>query len=108
EVLGVLTARRSGAAALLEALHQGKIARQDLTENEVRGILALKDAALTQQVESVWGKLREQTPEKLEQQLAKFRRQLTELPADRKAGQAVFEKNCMVCHRLYGQGHEVG
>src|SRR5207237_7877788 len=46
--------------------------------------------------------------EKLEQQLAKFRRQLAELPSDRKAGQAVFEKNCMVCHRLFGQGYEVG
>jgi putative membrane-bound dehydrogenase-like protein len=108
EVIGLLTGRRPWAQALLEALHKGTLARQDLTENDVRRILALRDASLAKQVEQVWGKLREQTPEKVQQQLVKFRKQLAELPGDRKAGQAVFEKSCMVCHKLHGKGHEVG
>src|SRR5262249_28066729 len=81
---------------------------QDLSENDARRMLAFKDAALTKRVEQVWGKLREQTPELVEQQLAKFRKQLAELPGDRALGQAVFEKNCMVCHKLAGKGHDVG
>jgi putative membrane-bound dehydrogenase-like protein len=108
EVIGLLSGRRPWAQALLEALHKGTVTRQDLTENDVRRLLALRDAELTRQVEQLWGKLREQTPLKVEQHLVKLRRQLAELPGDRRAGQAVFEKSCQVCHKLHGQGHEVG
>jgi putative membrane-bound dehydrogenase-like protein len=108
EVIGLLSGRRSWAKALLDALKKGTPGKQELTENDVRRILALKDAELAKKVEAVWGKIRERTPEKLEQQLAKFRKQLAEVPGDRKAGQAVFEKSCMVCHKLGGKGHEVG
>jgi putative membrane-bound dehydrogenase-like protein len=108
EVIGLLVGRRPWANALLDALEKKTLTRQDLTENDVRRLLALKDAALTKRVEGVWGKLREQTPEKVEQQLAKFRKQLADLPGDRKAGEAVFEKHCMVCHTLRGKGHAVG
>jgi putative membrane-bound dehydrogenase-like protein len=108
EVIGLLTGRKPWARHLLEAVVKGALDPKDLTENDVRRILALKDAELTKKVEAVWGKLREQTPEKLEAQLVKFRKQLAEQPGDRKAGKAVFEKNCQVCHKLNGQGHEVG
>jgi putative membrane-bound dehydrogenase-like protein len=108
EVIGLLSGRRIWAAALLDGMQKKTLSRQDVTENDVRRIMAFKDAALAKKLEQVWGKLREQTPQKVEEQLVKFRKQLAELPADRKAGQAVFEKNCMVCHKLRGQGHEVG
>jgi putative membrane-bound dehydrogenase-like protein len=108
EVIGLLTGRKPWARQLLDALDKGALDRKDLTENDVRRVLALKDDGLTKKVEAVWGKLREQTPQKLQEQLAKFRKQLAEQPGDRKAGKAVFEKNCQVCHKLNGQGHEVG
>ena len=108
EVVGLLSGRKAWAHTLLDAIKQGTVSRQDLTENHVKQMLGFKDAELTRKVELVWGKLREQTPQKLAEQLAKLRGQLATLPGDRKAGQAVFEKNCMVCHKLNGQGHTVG
>ncbi len=108
EAVGLLTGRRGWAAKLLDALEKKTLTRQDLSENDARRMLAFKDAALTKRVEQVWGKLREQTPKQVEQQLAKFRKQFAEMSGDRQAGQAVFEKNCMVCHKLFGKGHEVG
>jgi putative membrane-bound dehydrogenase-like protein len=108
EVIGLLSGRRGWARSLLEAMQKKELTRQDVTENDIRRILAFRDAELAKKVEQVWGKLREQTPQKVEEQLVKFRKQLAEHPADRKAGQAVFEKNCMVCHKLRGQGHDVG
>jgi putative membrane-bound dehydrogenase-like protein len=108
DVVGMLCGRKTWANQLLDALKKGTLTKQDLSENDVRRVLAHNDAELTKKVESIWGKLREQTPAKVEEQLVKFRRQFADMPGDRKAGQAVFEKNCMVCHKLKGQGNEVG
>jgi putative membrane-bound dehydrogenase-like protein len=108
ETIGLLVGRKKWAEALLDRLKKGPLTKQDLSENDVRRVLAHNDAELTKKVESIWGKLREQTPAKVEEQLVKFRRQFADMPGDRKAGQAVFEKNCMVCHKLKGQGNEVG
>jgi putative heme-binding domain-containing protein len=108
EVVDMLCGRKSWAIQLLDALKNGTLTKQDLSENDVRRVLSHNDAELTKKVESIWGKLREQTPAKVEEQLVKFRGQFAEMPGDRKAGQTVFEKNCMVCHKLKGQGNEVG
>jgi putative heme-binding domain-containing protein len=108
DVITLLSARKPWAHALIDALQKNVLKREDLNENDVRRLLALKDAELTKKVESIWGKLREQTPAEIEKQLAKFRKQLAELPGDRKLGAAVFEKNCQVCHTLAGKGHQVG
>jgi putative heme-binding domain-containing protein len=108
EIVGMLCGRKSWASALIDALKKGTLTKQDLSENDVRRILAHNDSELTKKVDSVWGKLRERTPEKVEEAIVKLRKQLGEHPGDRKAGRAVFEKNCMVCHKLRGEGHEVG
>jgi putative membrane-bound dehydrogenase-like protein len=108
DVIVLLTGQKAWAGKLLDALGKGTLDRKDLTENDVRRILELRDVALSKKLEQTWGTLRAQTPEKVELLLRKFRQQLTDLPADRKAGRAVFEKNCMVCHRLFGQGNDVG
>jgi putative heme-binding domain-containing protein len=108
DTVGMLCGRRSWASALVDALKKGTLTKQDLSENDVRRILALHDEELTKKLELVWGKMRERTPAKIEEQIAKLRGQLAEHPGDRQAGRAVFEKNCMVCHKLRGEGHEVG
>ncbi len=108
EVVVLLTGRKTWAPALLDAVEKKAVERGDLNENDVRRLLAFKDAGLTRRVESVWGKLREQTPAEVNRQLEALRRKLASAPGDRKAGQAVFEKNCSVCHTLDGKGHAVG
>ncbi len=108
EAIILLTGRKTWASALLEAVKAKQIDAKDLTENDIKRILAHRDLALARQVEQCWGKLRERTPENIEQQLAKYRQQMHDLPADRLAGRAIFEKTCMVCHKLFSEGHTVG
>jgi putative membrane-bound dehydrogenase-like protein len=108
DVIVLLCGRKAWADQLLDAMSKGTLHRDDLNENDVRRILAFRDAALSAKLEKVWGKLRPQTPEKIEQQIHKFRAQLADIPADRVAGRAVFEKNCMICHKLFGKGNDVG
>ncbi len=108
EAVVLLTGRKSWAGALLDAVKTKAIDPKEITENDIKRILAHRDQALSQQVEQSWGKLRERTPEHIEQQLAKYRAQLHDMPGDRRAGRAIFEKSCMVCHKLFGEGHTVG
>jgi putative heme-binding domain-containing protein len=108
EAVNLLSSRRPWAHALVDAVANKTISRQDLSETDVRKLLDLRDSELTKKVEVHWGKLRIGTPAELEKQLARLRGQLAELPGDRLAGKAVFEKNCMICHKLHGQGFEVG
>src|SRR5207253_2779975 len=107
DVIVLLCGRKAWADQLLDAMSSGTLHRDDLNENDVRRMLAFRDAALSAKLEKVWGKLRPQTPEKIEQQVRKFRAQLADMPADRVVGRAVFEKNCMICHKLFGKGNEV-
>jgi putative membrane-bound dehydrogenase-like protein len=108
ETVLLLTGRKPWALALMQAVQAKQVAKTELTENDIRRVLALRDKELTKAVEEAWGKLREGSPEKVEKALVQFRQLLAEQPGDRKAGRAVFEKNCMVCHKLRGEGHEVG
>jgi putative membrane-bound dehydrogenase-like protein len=108
EAVLLLTGRKPWAMALMQALQAKRVDRAELTENDVKRILALRDPELTKATEAAWGKMRESSPAAVEQQLVQFRQLLAEQPGDRVAGKAVYEKNCMVCHRLRGEGHEVG
>lgn len=108
EAIVLLVSKKDWAAALLRAIQAKQIAKEELTEADARRILDLETPALAQQLETVWGKLRTQTPDSVKQMMAKYTKQLRDLPADRAAGKAVFTKHCQVCHKLFGEGHTVG
>src|SRR5262249_22519507 len=104
DVVGIMCGRKSWAGSLLDALKKGTITKQDLSENDVRRIVALNDAELKKGVEAIGGRPRERTPEKIEEAIAKLRGQLAEHRGARKAGARISEKNCMVCQKLRGGG----
>lgn len=108
DIIGLLCARPAWARELLEALRSNVLARSELTENDVRRILAHKDTALAELLEKSWGKLRDRTPANIDEQLRHFRQVLAERPGDRTAGKAVFAKTCATCHKLFGEGYHVG
>ncbi len=110
QLLATLVSRPAFAGPLLEAIGTGKIPREDLTPFHARQILSFKDAALDKKLAEVWGELRETAADK-KQFMAKLKQQLTPAvlaQADKSAGRAVFATTCAVCHRLYGEGGEVG
>jgi putative membrane-bound dehydrogenase-like protein len=110
QLLATLVSRPTFAAALLDAVGGGKIPRGDITPFHARQIQSFHDAALDKRLTEVWGEIRESSAEKL-QFMAKLKQQMT--PAflaqgDKSAGRALFTATCAVCHRLYGEGGEVG
>jgi putative heme-binding domain-containing protein len=109
-VLETLISRAAFAKALLAEVAAGKIPRADVTPFHARQIRAFNDPALTKLLTEAWGELREPAADK-KALIAKLRARLTPdvlAKADLSAGRAVFSTVCTACHRLYGQGNDIG
>lgn len=101
QLLTTLVSRPTFARPLLAAIGAGKIPRTDLSAFHARQIRGFNDAALNEQL----------TAADKRQLMAKLQPQLTpELlaKADKSSGRALFATICGACHRLYGEGGEVG
>jgi putative membrane-bound dehydrogenase-like protein len=104
----LLTQRPVWAKALLEAIGQKKLPDAALNLNQVRRLLASKDADLVKLVRQRWGTLREDRNPQREQVIADTRALLRSSPGDPHRGVAVFQKVCAQCHKIYGEGQDVG
>jgi putative heme-binding domain-containing protein len=105
-----LVSRPAFARALLDQLAAGRIPRDDLTPFHARQILSLNDPALSKRLSVVWGDLRGSAADR-RQRINELKDRLdarTLAHADRRQGRAVFNRVCASCHRLYGQGAEIG
>ena len=107
----VLVSRPAFARALLDQVAAGKIRREDVTAFHARQILSLGDPALARRLAEVWGELRGTAADRrgriaeLKKQPGQPRRSPRPIAAG--AG-AVFDRLCASCHRLHGQGGEIG
>ncbi|MBI1899768.1 MAG: hypothetical protein HYS13_01480, partial [Planctomycetia bacterium] len=104
----LLTQRPSWAKKLLAAIGRKEIDAAALNENQVRRLLATKDEDLKQLVAKTWGTIRTERDPKREEFVARMRRFVRENPGDAERGIPVYNKVCGQCHKLFGQGQEVG
>ena len=104
----LLTDRPAWASALLEAIAKGKVAKEALNVNHVRKLLAGKDEALAAKVKATWGTVREGRNPAREQVVNAMKAMLRVTPSDPIAGKAAFTKVCAQCHKIYGEGQDVG
>ncbi len=104
----LLTRRAAWSKPLLDQIAAGKIPRHTLNVNHVRKLLALGDREISAAVTSVWGTIREGRDPAREQFVAEMRRLIRDTPGDARRGIAVFNKVCGQCHKIHGQGQDVG
>jgi putative heme-binding domain-containing protein len=108
KAIDLLTGRASWGKRLLLEIGAQKIAASVLNVNQVRKLLASKDKDLVKQVTAVWGTLRiDRNPDR-EKVVAQMRDLIKKTPADPHRGVAVFKKVCAQCHKIYGDGVDVG
>jgi len=110
EVLAILLSRVSSANVLLDAMEKNRIRKSDVTAFHVRQMRNLGDEALSKRVNDVWGEVRESSEEK-QKAMAYWKGRLTEetlAKADMSQGRVVFEGLCAKCHRMYGEGSNIG
>ena len=103
-----LSQRKAWANDLLDAIESKKIPKEALGMNQARRIVAERDPKLRQKLEKVWGAVREGRNQVREQITSEMRDLIVKTPGDAKAGRIVFNKVCGQCHKMHGEGQEVG
>jgi putative membrane-bound dehydrogenase-like protein len=110
DAIATLASRPAWAMALLDAIAQGTVPRRDLNTTVARQILAFRAPNLSSALERTWGTLRPMAGDKT-RLIAKYKGMLAAAdfpPADPDRGRALFGRICAQCHRLFGQGGDVG
>lgn len=103
-----LTDRADSATELLGLVRDGKVPSTLINANQAQKMLSLKSQPLADLVTKHWGVVRtERDPARVEL-IARMRNELRTSNGDPVAGRAVFKKLCAQCHKMYGEGAEVG
>ena len=104
----VLLSRPATARAFLESVDRKEIDAEEIPLYRIRLVAQHSDPQLDALVRKHWGAVKAGTPE---EKLSEMRRIANDLRAgdgDPKRGKGLFTKHCATCHKLYGEGNDVG
>ena len=105
-IIETLATRRQYAAALLEAIKKKQVPKADVPAHVARSL----DLILGDAFGKVFGDVRKLSEDRAPL-MAKYRKLITDealSTADAVKGRVVFSKTCASCHKMYGEGAEIG
>jgi putative heme-binding domain-containing protein len=108
--IDTLSSRKAWADRLIAAIAADRIPARELTAAQVRQLLAFNDPQIREVLEARWGVVQE-TPEARLAAIEKWRTLLTpeKLAGARpEQGAELFRQSCASCHKLYGEGKNIG
>jgi putative membrane-bound dehydrogenase-like protein len=103
----LLASKTSWALQFLAAAKSGAVKRGDVPPTVLRNLATHKNEAIRNESVSVFGHFHASSAEKLKL-IAQKRRIVIDGPVDIEAGHQVAKKTCFVCHKLHGEGAEIG
>ena len=103
----VLVSRRRWTLNLLAAIENKKVAPVELSASAVRALAESNDDAIRNRAAQAIGRIRPANADK-QKIIATKREMILAGQADLPAGHEVAKKTCFVCHKLNGEGAEVG
>jgi len=103
----VLASRKQWANSLLNAVEKKQVAPADISATTVRLLAQNNDPAIRQRTAKIIGRFRASDADKLKLIAQKKKVVLAGTP-DLEAGHAVAQKTCLVCHKMHGEGADVG
>ena len=107
-VVELLTQRPEWTAPLLAAIADKQISKDALNLNQLRRIASFNDPELEQRFTAIYGAIRDGRNPARERMVRKMADFLRGTPGNPHRGVAVFKKVCAQCHKIYGEGAEVG
>ena len=110
DAVATLSSRPAFAMVLLEAVGAGIVPRRDLSATTARQLLALGDPKVADSLGRSWGTIRPTSPEKSSQKV-RYKAILTPeriKSASAENGRAIFGRACLACHKMYGEGGDLG
>ncbi len=108
QAVALLCQRGAWARRLLEAMGRRQVPTAALNATLAQTILARGDKQLTELLHRHWGTLRTRRNPQRERVVAQMRYFIRRHPGDPFRGREVYKKLCGQCHKLFGQGQEVG
>jgi putative heme-binding domain-containing protein len=105
-----LASRPAFAVALLDAIEREQIPRRDISAFTIRQLQSMKNDQVNERLAKVWGAVRETSKDKAAA-IGKYKTLLVPervKSADRSAGRGLFVRHCGACHKLFGEGGQVG
>jgi putative heme-binding domain-containing protein len=110
DAIQTLSARSKYALALLDAIDAKAIPRADLNSYTIRQLQALKSPEVAVKLTKIVGEIRPASAEKAKL-MAKYKAELKPdvlKKANLANGRALYAKSCANCHRLFGEGGDIG
>jgi putative membrane-bound dehydrogenase-like protein len=104
----VLLGRKPWALDLLKKVDQGTISAKSISAEELRDLENFHDETIDTLVQKHWGKIARGTPEEKLADIRRFNNDLRAATGNAAAGKAVFKEHCAKCHRLFGEGENIG
>ncbi len=108
KALEVLTQRASWSAALLKAIEAKQVDKDALNLNQIARVASFKDEVVKALVAKVYGQVRTGRGADRQKIVNRQRDFLHGTPGDPERGALAFKKVCAQCHKIYGEGAEVG
>ncbi len=106
--IDLLTQRPTWGKQLLKAMEAKNVPPVVLSVNQVRKLLANKDQEIAELIKKQWGTLRDDRNPEREKVVKEMKDFLTHSKGDPTKGFKVFETVCAKCHKIHGEGQDVG
>jgi putative heme-binding domain-containing protein len=106
--LALLSSRPSWSLQFLKAMDAGKIDARSIPLDVVRSLKLHADKDVAKLVEKHWGQVRASTTAEKQKEMLRLGDLLKDSKGDAKAGKLVFANTCAKCHKLFGEGGNVG
>ena len=110
DALTTLASRVNYAKALMGAIDKGEVKANELPADIVRQLRSHGQKDINAKLDKVWGVSRS-TPEAKLKEIAKYKKLLQakpKKPVNLSRGRALYQRTCAQCHKLYGEGGEIG
>ena len=107
EAVEALNTRMRWRVAILSAVEQGRISPADVPQSVVRGFASMDLEEARVRAAKALGRFRPADADKLKL-IAEKKHIVLNGPVDLDVGHEVAKKTCLVCHRLHGEGADVG
>lgn len=104
----LLTQRAAWGKALLKAVANKHIPATMINVNQAQKLNSLGDKELSDLLVKTWGSVRTTRDPARQQVMEDMRKLLEKTPGNPERGQLVYNKVCGQCHKLHGNGQEVG
>lgn len=106
--LNLLASRPAWSLLLLKAIDQKKIDGRSIPVEVVQRIQLHKDKEVAALLTKHYGRVRAGSPQEKQREMLRIGKILKAGKSDARAGKKVFADTCAKCHKLFGEGGDVG